>query len=491
MKEPQELKQLNKVLIFIGTIIFVFLCVGYVKEFVKQLNSLFKTICILGPMCICYLATLISYFKNKESASFKWIATILLMLMYAYSLFCARSSVLFIIGFTILVTIVLYLDQKLIMLGCVLITLTNITDLFIRIVIHKQTNSDQLTTYLVTVGTVIIFCYICYRIVYLINIINNTKDAKIREEIDRQNTLLSDVFNVIGVLDNNTEKVNNIVEAFASSSLTVNEVISQIATGSENVSTSIKEQTNMTTVIHNLVTETAEEFTTVKEISELSQQDLHQGVAMMNTVSEKAHLVDEKNLYTSTIMNDLKQKSKKVFGITELINGLSEQTNLLSLNAAIESARAGEAGKGFSVVADEIRKLSNETQTLTASISNIVLELENRMQQVEVAVNELNLLNAEQNNLVQSTKDIFDETLNKMKESHDKIINADKKMTLIVSSNNSIVNNINEISAVSLQTSTNSEQAHLIATNNFDNAKLAQSYVEELTAISSQLKKYI
>ncbi|WP_054740008.1 methyl-accepting chemotaxis protein [Cellulosilyticum ruminicola] len=96
--------------------------------------------------------------------------------------------------------------------------------------------------------------------------------------------------------------------------------------------------------------------------------------------------------------DDLKQKSKEVFGITELINNISEQTNLLSLNAAIESACAGEAGKGFSVVADEI-------------------------------------------------------------------------------------------SSVSTQTSSNPEEANLIATNNFENAQMAQGYVQELVAISNELKK--
>ncbi len=63
---------------------------------------------------------------------------------------------------------------------------------------------------------------------------------------------------------------------------------------------------------------------------------------------------------------------KKVNDITDLINSVAEQTNLLTLNAAIEAARAGEAGKGFTVVAEKIRKLSDQTKNSSVSINNLI-----------------------------------------------------------------------------------------------------------------------
>lgn len=130
----------------------------------------------------------------------------------------------------------------------------------------------------------------------------------------------------------------------------------------------------------------------VKEMAESADQisvvikEANDSVSLASQIARRAEgnsrnsqksLSDIRNIVFSTmeIAQGMSDKSKSIYNIVGVIDGISEQTNLLALNASIEAAAAGEAGRGFAIVAEEVRKLADETNKATEDIRKLIDDL--------------------------------------------------------------------------------------------------------------------
>ncbi|MEA1974916.1 MAG: methyl-accepting chemotaxis protein, partial [Bacillota bacterium] len=164
--------------------------------------------------------------------------------------------------------------------------------------------------------------------------------------------------------------------------------IEDIATGATDqaleMSDSMKETDILANNIDTIMDKSNKTLTNTKKMKEKS----YFGTKSLTKLGKGIEETTQKSYNISEKVDKLTQKSTEIGLIIEVIENISEQTNLLSLNASIEAARAGDAGRGFSVVANEVKKLAEESGQAAIKIKVIITEIQNIISKTNVDVSD-------------------------------------------------------------------------------------------------------
>lgn len=179
------------------------------------------------------------------------------------------------------------------------------------------------------------------------------------------------------------ESLRDIVQQVNKSSLRIGEMSESLdsvtTTGSNNASRLNDEIINISSAVSQLASSTSEIASSANHASEVASQatsNVAMGLTEVDKTLQEIGQADEQMQLSSQKVSDLHAESMNIGAILEVIQGVTEQTNLLALNAAIEAARAGEQGRGFAVVADEVRTLAKRTQESASQINDLITSLQ-------------------------------------------------------------------------------------------------------------------
>jgi methyl-accepting chemotaxis protein len=187
----------------------------------------------------------------------------------------------------------------------------------------------------------------------------------------------------------------------------------------------------------------------------------------------------------------LGDKSGEIGGIVDTITKISEQTNLLALNAAIEAARAGEQGRGFAVVADEVRKLAEESQQAAASIAGLIGEIQAETGRAVEVVEAGARRTDDGAQTVEQARESFVAIGSSIEEMAERVGQIDEAMARIGGAAERVQADMNEVAIVAEQSSASSEQVSASTEETSASATEIASSAEQLARSAGELEDLV
>lgn len=332
--------------------------------------------------------------------------------------------------------------------------------------------------------------------------LTSTVDIRTNDEFqyvgDNFNLMLNKISELLREVKESSNTVYEASNALSAAAEQTSNSSNEISATVEEIAVSASEQAKNTEIgtieVDELSSSIEEVVGLTKNIGDITRDTEKlstKGVSVVDILAVKSKESENAAQEVNNIVKSVDERSIQIGAITQTVQQIASQTNLLALNAAIEAARAGEAGRGFAVVADEVRKLAEQSATATKEITNLINEIQSQSKGAVNAVINVNGIVKEQYDAVKETQDIFVDISKAIRLLMEKVNDIENNSSVMREKESRIVDVINNIAAGAEESSAGTQEASAGVEEQLAAIEEVAAYARELNSLATGLDEKI
>lgn len=422
--------------------------------------------------------------KNRETKA----CSVALMgsgaLAYVIIVLLNSNASVFTYVFALIVCSMAFLNVKLAFWGNAVAVGANL----LRVIIHWGGEGNDGSQAIIEIFSLLLMALASITVTRLLLRFNEENMASITEAAKEQELTNQTMSQVADEITAHFTEAMQMVDELKQCVDTCNFAMENIADSTENTADSIQAQAAMCVEIHTASDTADGEIRAMLDASDRTMQTISEGSDEIRKLKEQAESVAAASDATVQVISRLTAQIDNVQEFIGTILNIAGKTNLLALNASIEAARAGEAGKGFAVVADEIRELSEQTKQASNNITAIIHELNGDAKSANESIEASAASVRTQNEMIESMRGRFENIHGEMTELASKVKNTEASVNVILTSTDTISENITHLSATSEEVAASSTEGLRTSETSVEHMNACKEVLEKISSLALTLK---